>query len=419
MTKQKGIEIQNKENSYLNEESMYSIDREVINSATKGLFHQSARFLLVKKGFGKIRIQNKIYDIKDKTLICILPWQYTEVVEVIKPIQYLILKYNFDSANKIIKSFYNLDAENLSLINSIYDNPVIECSSENFNYFSNIFENLIDELGEDSIVYNKSKNYLSSAFVLNKIIDLIITYRRLQDNSNLKESKSIDEKFDKINIFRYIHSHLSEKITVSLISKLFFLSESTVNRYIKETTGLSFNNLINEMRVGKTMDMLLYTDLSIETISEITGFSDRSHLSKVFSARIGKNPNKYRHTFNHISQMCKIENTRDFYKILEFVVKNSQEDLETENLSKTYGFSSIELNKLFLYFTEKNFKNFLNFVRINKATKLLLETDTPITDIAFEVGYNTVKTFNRNFLKFQKILPTEFRKNLQLQDKDI
>ena len=42
-----------------------------------------------------------------------------------------------------------------------------------------------------------------------------------------------------------------------------------------------------------------------------------------------------------------------------------------------------------------------------------------ITDIAFEVGYNTVKTFNRNFLKFQKILPTEFRKNLELQDKDI
>ena len=118
MNKQKGIEIQNKANSYINEESMYSIDREIITSPTKGLFHQSARFLLIKKGTAKMRIQNNIYEIKDKTIICILPCEYTEVIEVSNTIQYFILKYNFDSANKIIKSFYNIDAENLSLINS-------------------------------------------------------------------------------------------------------------------------------------------------------------------------------------------------------------------------------------------------------------------------------------------------------------
>lgn len=418
MNKQKGIEIQNRANSYINEESMYSIDREIITSATKGLFHQSARFLLVKKGLAKIRIQNNVYEINDKTLVCILPWEYTEVIEVSKTIQYFILKYNFDSANKIIKSFYNVDAENLSLINSFYDNPVIQCTDEQFKYFSNIFDLLRNELGEDSTLYNKNEDPISSAFVLNKIIDLIITYRRMQDEDT-KKIKRIDEKFDKINIFRYIHAHLSEKLTISLISKLFFTSESTINRYIKETTGLSFNTLINEMRVGKTMDMLLYTDLDIEEIAEITGFSDRSHLSKVFTARTGQNPNKYRQTFHKISQICQIENTRKFYRILNYIVKNSSDDLDIDNICKDFSISLIELNRLFIYYVEKNFKNFLNFVRINKSTKLLLETNMQITDIAFEVGYNTVKTFNRNFLKFQKILPTEFRKNLQLQNKDI
>ena len=418
MNKQKGIEIQNRANSYINEESMYSIDREIITSATKGLFHQSARFLLIKKGAAKIRIQNSIYEIKDRTLVCILPWEYTEVIEVSKTIQYFILKYNFDSANKIIKSFYNVDAENLSLINSFYDNPVIQCTDEQFKYFSNIFDLLRNELGEDSTLYDKNENPISSAFVLNKIIDLIITYRRIQDEDT-KKTKRIDEKFDKINIFRYIHAHLSEKLTISLISKLFFTSESTINRYIKETTGLSFNTLINEMRVGKTMDMLLYTDLDIEEIAEITGFSDRSHLSKVFTARTGQNPNKYRQTFHKISQICQIENTRKFYRILNYIVKNSSDDLDMDNICKDFSISLIELNRLFIYYVEKNFKNFLNFVRINKSTKLLLETNMQITDIAFEVGYNTVKTFNRNFLKFQKILPTEFRKNLQLQNKDI
>ena len=418
MSKQKEIEIQNKANSFINEESMYSIDREIITSPTKGLFHQSARFLLIKKGNAKIRIQNSIYEIKDRTLVCILPWEYTEVVEVSKTIQYFILKYNFDSANKIIKSFYNVDAENLSLINSFYDKPVIQCTNEQFKYFSNVFDLLRAELGEDSTLYNKNENPISSAYVLNKIIDLIITYRRMQ-NEDTQKTKRIDENFDKINIFRYIHAHLSEKLTISSISKLFFLSESTINRYVKETTGLSFNTLINEMRVGKTMDMLLYTDLDIEEIAEITGFSDRSHLSKVFTARTGQNPNKYRQTFQKVSQICQIENIRKFYRILNYVVKNSSDDIDIGRICKDFSISLIELNRLFIYYVEKNFKNFLNFVRINKSTKLLLKTDMQITDIAFEVGYNTVKTFNRNFLKYQKMLPTEFRKNLKLQDREI
>lgn len=196
------------------------------------------------------------------------------------------------------------------------------------------------------------------------------------------------------------------------------MSTSQEKKYT-ETTGLSFNALINEMRIGKTMDMLLYTDLSIEQISDITGFTDGSHLSKVFTARIGKNPNKYRQTFSNISQICKIEDTRKFYQILNFVIENLQEELQLDELSKTYNISEFELNKLFIYFTEKNFKNFLNFIRINKSTKLLLTTEKQITDIAFEVGYNTTKTFNRNFIKFQHILPTEFRKNFKLQDKEI
>ena len=370
MSKQKGIEIQNKANSYINEESMYSIDREIITSPTKGLFHQSARFLLIKKGTAKMRIQNNIYEIKDRTLVCILPWEYTEVIEVSKTIQYFILKYNFDSANKRIKSFYNVDAENLSLINSFYDKPVIQCTNEQFKYFSNVFDLLRAELGEDSTLYNKNENPISSAYVLNKIIDLIITYRRMQHEDTQKTKRS-DENFDKINIFRYIHAHLSEKLTISSISQLFFLSESTINRYVKETTGLSFNTLINEMRVGKTMDMLLYTDLDIEEIAEITGFSDRSHLSKVFTARTGQNPNKYRQTFQRVSQICQIENIRKFYRILNYVVKNSSDDIDLERICKDFSISLIELNKLFIYYVEKNIKNFLNFVRINKSTKLL------------------------------------------------
>jgi len=51
----------------------------------------------------------------------------------------------------------------------------------------------------------------------------------------------------------------------------------------------------------------------------------------------------------------------------------------------------------------------VNRMRIDKSCELLLDTDQSITDIAIEVGYGTVKTFRRNFIKLRHILPNEFR----------
>ena len=46
---------------------------------------------------------------------------------------------------------------------------------------------------------------------------------------------------------------------------------------------------------------------------------------------------------------------------------------------------------------------------------MLLETGDSLVDIAVAVGYNTVKTFNRNFVRLRGVTPGEFRKNFHLQ----
>ncbi len=57
----------------------------------------------------------------------------------------------------------------------------------------------------------------------------------------------------------------------------------------------------------------------------------------------------------------------------------------------------------------------LNFLRINKACEMLLNSDDAITDIGVQVGYNTVKTFNRNFMKLKNMTPGNFRKTVLFQ----
>ena len=66
-------------------------------------------------------------------------------------------------------------------------------------------------------------------------------------------------------------------------------------------------------------------------------------------------------------------------------------------------------------YSGKRFIDFLNFLRINKACELLVTTDKSIIDISFELGYNTVKTFNNNFFKLKNITPTDLRKNVKAE----
>lgn len=91
------------------------------------------------------------------------------------------------------------------------------------------------------------------------------------------------------------------------------------------------------------------------------------------------------------------------------------EDLKIQNVADKFHISVIELNRILLFQLEKNFEDLIHFLRINKACEMLLTTDAAITDIGFQVGYNTVKTFNRNFVKLKNMSPGNFRKTILFQ----
>ena len=83
-------------------------------------------------------------------------------------------------------------------------------------------------------------------------------------------------------------------------------------------------------------------------------------------------------------------------------------------MTEKFGITDTKLNKILMSYSGKRFIDFLNSLRIDKACELLLTTDKSIIDISFELGYNTVKTFNNNFFKLKNITPTDLRKNIKL-----
>lgn len=68
----------------------------------------------------------------------------------------------------------------------------------------------------------------------------------------------------------------------------------------------------------------------------------------------------------------------------------------SREFKKTTGFSIVE---------------YINKVRIGKATSLLIETDMQIMDICYETGFRNLSNFNRQFKKIKEATPSEFRKH--------
>lgn len=103
------------------------------------------------------------------------------------------------------------------------------------------------------------------------------------------------------------------------------------------------------------------------------------------------------------------------YEVTSYVIENHREELTAKVVADHFHISVTELNGILIFQTERNFTDFLNFLRVNSACELLVSGDTAITDIAIEVGYNTVKTFTRNFVHYKHMNPSNYRKNISLE----
>ena len=103
-------------------------------------------------------------------------------------------------------------------------------------------------------------------------------------------------------------------------------------------------------------------------------------------------------------------------KLLEKVIKITTEkmantDFGVEELSKVIGMSSVYLNKKMSALTGKTTSEYVRTIRLKRAAHLLEKSDLTISEVAYEVGYNSPKYFSKYFKDEYGILPSEYRKN--------
>lgn len=406
MNKNRKIEIQKTFNRQDREGDIISFDVEVDYTKTTPLLHKESRFLYILEGEGKIKVLDREFDLRPGVIIALLPWQISEIIEITKPLSYYLLVYSFEVLNEVIKKTLNVSNENIDMISLLYNNNFVVPNEIELKKMKTIFEDIRDEVGIRSMVVSEQAEY-SSIYMISKLAELIVLYLR-----NIPEKKHEHKDYSPLpseEIFQYMYLNSKRKITLEEMSKIFCMSESSISRYIYSLTGLGFYDLLQEMKLNKVIYFLLYTDLTLDEIADILNYTDAAHLSRVFKDQKGIGTKKFKDSYQNINNITHIKHDENTGNMVKYIYKNYAKNLHIGNISKMFDLTPPAINEALSYLVEMNFSNFLNNLRIKRAAELLIETEKPIIEIALEVGYNSSKTFSRNFIKFMKVNPGEFR----------
>ncbi len=96
----------------------------------------------------------------------------------------------------------------------------------------------------------------------------------------------------------------------------------------------------------------------------------------------------------------------------EFIQEHQTENLRLGHVAKACNTSTFYFCKMFKKVTGINFTDYLSRVRIEKSKNLLLNPNLRVSEIAFEVGFQSLTHFNRVFKKILGQSPTEYRAQL-------
>ena len=100
-------------------------------------------------------------------------------------------------------------------------------------------------------------------------------------------------------------------------------------------------------------------------------------------------------------------------KAKRFIEEHQTEDLSLEDVAKAVNTSSFYFCKMFRKITGINFTDYVSRLRIERAKNLLLNPNLRISEIAYEVGFQSLTHFNRVFKKIAGQAPTVYRAQLR------
>lgn len=161
--------------------------------------------------------------------------------------------------------------------------------------------------------------------------------------------------------------------------------------------GILFDKLESAALVPllQTLPQLAGYDLYIQLLHLLTKLSNCSYQTISESSFTDHLPYEYS------SRMSKIH---------DFVSQNFSRKIYLKELADLVNLSEQSFSRFFTKMMGRSFFTFLNEYRINRAVRMLLDTDHSVAQIGYSCGYESLPFFHKQFRKFRGSSPLAYQK---------
>ena len=115
------------------------------------------------------------------------------------------------------------------------------------------------------------------------------------------------------------------------------------------------------------------------------------------------------HTYKETLNQYKSNHDVYFDFCMDYIETNIHKKITVKELSELVGVSQPYLYKIFINRVNMSIKDYITWHKLNRAKKLLAETDMSITTIATSVGYSDILVFSKAFSLKEKKSPQKYR----------
>lgn len=115
------------------------------------------------------------------------------------------------------------------------------------------------------------------------------------DNTEIEEPAA--SNFTVEHAITYMQEHYSEKLSLSDVADQVFVSKWHLSKLINEIKGVSFSDLLQDIRIEKSKEFMKDPSLRLSDISWNVGFQDSAQFSRVFKKHTGHSPLEYRNKY--------------------------------------------------------------------------------------------------------------------------